>query len=310
VGVYRRPWNYAERNARRFVLLSPQSSIITNFSAASIAFNALAWDITGIALQGQGTASNAPIRRVGVYRKRWNYAERNAIVDIIWVEQAAGTTVTFSKPALSLNARAWTVTNASPVSFTTAHLSLVSQQWIVGTAPTVNFTRATISFSSKVFSLALTPGVELSRATLAFNSRQWVLSGAGNVIPIGNSPATFTLASLPFAINPGEGTVEVLTTHIVFVPRQWLVTTIQPEYALVSVQAYRNGHYGGLYRFEGDIFNVTSPFEYSPYWMTLLSTPPSSWIPFMPTYTPATDLRIYKPLRTEDIDQWVDEGIR
>lgn len=47
--------------------------------------------------------------------------------------------------------------------------------------------------------------------------------------------------------------------------------------ATVTVRATRPGVFGGYYRATGDEFDITSPYQYSPYWMDLVDTPPTDW---------------------------------
>lgn len=78
----------------------------------------------------------------------------------------------------------------------------------------------------------------------------------------------------------------------------------------VLVRAYRRGHFGGLYRYVGDEFYVNDPYEYSPYWMTLVDTPPADWLDDLPVYVPYIDRYIYRPMTQEEAIAWTSDGVR
>lgn len=47
--------------------------------------------------------------------------------------------------------------------------------------------------------------------------------------------------------------------------------------ASVTVRATRPGFVGGYFKNVGDEFEITSPYQYSPYWMDLIDVPPGDW---------------------------------
>ena len=84
-------------------------------------------------------------------------------------------------------------------------------------------------------------------------------------------PAGIVLSQFPLAgadVDPG----------IVFL----LVTGLTP--ASVTVIAYAAGYFANTYQNIGDSFEITSAAQYSPYWMILVDTPPTDWLPYMATF--------------------------
>jgi hypothetical protein len=76
-----------------------------------------------------------------------------------------------------------------------------------------------------------------------------------------------------------------------------------------TVRAYRAGHYGGLYRYEGDVFVIAHPEDFSAYWMTIVSAP-DEWLPYLPGYVAAIDRSLFFPLTNTNADDWYVDGVR
>jgi hypothetical protein len=64
--------------------------------------------------------------------------------------------------------------------------------------------------------------------------------------------------------------------------------------ASVTVRAFRVMFFGGVIRDIGTTFQITSPYQFTPYGMVLVSTPPSDWTPLMEAYVETTDNNIIR----------------
>jgi len=62
--------------------------------------------------------------------------------------------------------------------------------------------------------------------------------------------------------------------------------------ANVTVRAFRVVFFGGQLRMIGDTFIITTPYQFTPYGMVLVSTPPADWAPLMEAYSKAVDYNI------------------
>jgi hypothetical protein len=259
VGVFRKRWDYAERYNHSFV----QFPNTLTFSAATINFVAQPFSISAAEAPNQGSHSRAPERRVGVYRRHWNYAERGAVLEITWVEQEAFTAV--------------------------------------------NLTRATISFQAKPWTFIISPPVELRAASLTFVPKPWTLSGGGTVVNVRQASLLFT--SQPWEINPGQNTVNLTAALLSIQPQPFDIVFAPPSIATVAVRAFKTGFFGGQLREVGAVFNITSPFQFSPYWMTLVGSPPDDWLPFLEMDAKPSVVRdiIKVPTEAEAV-AWVDTG--
>jgi hypothetical protein len=77
-----------------------------------------------------------------------------------------------------------------------------------------------------------------------------------------------------------------------------------PVPVVIRVQAYQEGFFGGYQRKVGDIFELLAPEEYSPYWMTLLDTPPFEWTHLLEDFDPEVERMILKqPTKTSNIPE-------
>lgn len=73
-----------------------------------------------------------------------------------------------------------------------------------------------------------------------------------------------------------------------------------PAATPIEVIAVRAGYFGGEYREVGEVFDITLPQHYSPFWMQFRENPPTGWTSFLRSYTVASDiLRLRWPGRDE-----------
>ena len=78
-------------------------------------------------------------------------------------------------------------------------------------------------------------------------------------------------------------------------PLQLVVLTVSqgaPVTAHIRVTAFRTGYFDAQLRVKGDTFELTAPQQYSPYWMTLLDTPPAEWLPFLQVFSAYVDREV------------------
>lgn len=97
-----------------------------------------------------------------------------------------------------------------------------------------------------------------------------------------NAFAIVVSDSLPFnqviSQSPAPGTlVDPFTTVTIIVSLGDVVPG--PSEVSVLVRAFQNGFFGGLYRYRDDTFYLSTPEQYSPYWMEFIDTPPVDWTP-------------------------------
>ncbi len=59
--------------------------------------------------------------------------------------------------------------------------------------------------------------------------------------------------------------------------------------ANVTVRLFRVMYLGGAIRDIGSTYVITTPFQFTPYGMTLVSTPPTDWNALMEAYNESTD---------------------
>lgn len=80
-----------------------------------------------------------------------------------------------------------------------------------------------------------------------------------------------------------------------------------PTVAPVMVRAYKPGYFAANLRFEGDLITITSPLQFSPYWMTMVGTPPADWLPYLENVAePKVEREIIKVPTSAQAQEWVD----
>lgn len=149
--VYRRPFDYAQ-HYQRFYL--PKTEGVT-FVSASFTFNAPAFVVTGTPSGFAGAASIAHRPRIGVYRKSWNYAERNALVEITWIEQAATSLVDIAAAHFTFVAPPFNFLAAPPVSFKPQSFTWTVPRWAIsGATNVVPFNPTAFLFSANSWTIS------------------------------------------------------------------------------------------------------------------------------------------------------------
>lgn len=78
--------------------------------------------------------------------------------------------------------------------------------------------------------------------------------------------------------------------------------------ASVTVRAFKRGFFGGYIREIGSTFSITTPYEYTPYWMTLVGTPPPDWLPLLEGYSEAVVRSIINIPTPEEATHWTASG--
>jgi hypothetical protein len=81
-----------------------------------------------------------------------------------------------------------------------------------------------------------------------------------------------------------------------------------PAAVSVRVRATKPGYFDGDLRVSGETLRITSPVQFSPYWMTLIDALPASWQPFFENATDPKIVRAIIKTPTEaEANGWVDE---
>jgi len=62
-----------------------------------------------------------------------------------------------------------------------------------------------------------------------------------------------------------------------------------PSIASITVRAFKVGQFANIYRNINDTFVITDPYQYSPYWMAFVDTPPSDWVPYLSPFVELYD---------------------
>lgn len=101
------------------------------------------------------------------------------------------------------------------------------------------------------------------------------------------------------AINRPVTGQDVLSVNVQLFPPSSAYTP-----ASVTVEAFRVGFYGGLYRYVGDRFQIVTPYEWSPYWMSAVDTPPANWLPLFAGYNVEVDHNILFPTTDTEAAAW------
>lgn len=73
-----------------------------------------------------------------------------------------------------------------------------------------------------------------------------------------------------------------------------------PSAATITVRAFALGYIYDQFRNIGDTFSITDPYQYSPYWMTFVDSPPADWLPFLSVFDAYIDremLEFGRPLQ-------------
>lgn len=78
--------------------------------------------------------------------------------------------------------------------------------------------------------------------------------------------------------------------------------------ANVLATAFRRGYFGGVIIEVGDSVTLTTPYQYTPYWMTLVGAPPDDWVPLLEVYSQAIDDNILRPVVSSDVTAWINTG--
>lgn len=76
----------------------------------------------------------------------------------------------------------------------------------------------------------------------------------------------------------------------------------------VLVRAVRRGYFDGL-RSVGTTFCITTPYQYSPYWMAVMSGLPDDWAPFMRDFNAEVNREILRPVTPSEVTRWITTGL-
>lgn len=76
----------------------------------------------------------------------------------------------------------------------------------------------------------------------------------------------------------------------------------------VLVRALRRGYFGDRLREAGTTFYITTPYQYSPYWMAVMSGLPDDWAPFMRNFNAEVNREILRPVTPREVTRWVTTG--
>lgn len=68
-----------------------------------------------------------------------------------------------------------------------------------------------------------------------------------------------------------------------------------------TARATRAGYFAGKFVPKGATVTLTSPFQFSPYWMEAVGSFPTTWAPFVETFNASLDLSILRPLTPTDV---------
>jgi hypothetical protein len=101
---------------------------------------------------------------------------------------------------------------------------------------------------------------------------------------VGNIPVTVTVNGVAVAVIVSAGLIE---SHVE-------VLGASPFRIPVRVRAYRAGYIYDVYRNVGDIFSITLPSEYNPYFMIFMDQPPFIWLPFIGAYDREIDNQVIR----------------
>lgn len=153
----------------------------------------------------------------------------------------------------------------------------------------------TLSFAAT----AVTGGETLiaGATTLSFSAVGQLASGL-----IGSTSITFT----PSAAITGLAAIQGATGLSFAVGPAALVVYTPAD---VLVRATRRGWFGGRWREAGTTFYLTTPYEYSPYWMAVMSGLPDDWPPFMRNFNAAVNREILRPTTPAEVAHWLETGI-
>lgn len=82
------------------------------------------------------------------------------------------------------------------------------------------------------------------------------------------------------------------------------------EYTTVAilVRAFKRGFFGGYLREVGDTFSITTPYQFTPYWMTMIGMPPADWLPYLEGYSDEVARRIITIPTAPEALEWTESG--
>lgn len=126
-------------------------------------------------------------------------------------------------------------------------------------------------------------GLSLDAASALLDEQFFILGVSGYVITELYDPGT-VLAQDP----PADTEVDRFSTISL------TLAQAVPVPVVVRVQAYQEGFFAGFQRRVGDVFELLAPEEYSPYWMTLIDTPPFEWTHLLEDFDPQVERLIVK----------------
>lgn len=165
--VYRRPFDYELRN--RIRRIQPLRQFGYDYGT-SLTLTTPQWAVTGAAGADANTGGGTHnVRRIGVFRKRWNYEERARRVEQYWFEVDPSQTIDWETVTLTLQTPQWVVstTNDFLVTFTTATLTLTTPQWSIAGARVVDFNPLSLSFTTPSWEINATAfGPEAASVTV------------------------------------------------------------------------------------------------------------------------------------------------
>lgn len=146
-------------------------------------------------------------------------------------------------------------------------------------------------------------------------------SGAQN-IPLPTLSYSYTLLAPAVQVS-GAQSVTLPTLAYVYdlvapqVPQAVLLPTLAYSYTLVApvvasdpvvgpcrVRAYRRGYFAGRQREVNDEFSITTPYEFSPYWMDFVDAIPATWTPFIRGYVQSIDDGVQRAVDSREAAQW------
>lgn len=145
-----------------------------------------------------------------------------------------------------------------------------------------------------------------------FRQAEWQTLKTRMPIPLVNDPPNLPLKTLfvpslilPFSLKEWPQQYRVKLRADI----QWTNSLLPrgiggiPPYtqATVSVTAFRRGYFGGVVIEPGRSFSITSPFQFTPYWMTLVGSVPDDWNALMEVFDSEIDRAVIRRQTVSDV---------
>lgn len=117
----------------------------------------------------------------------------------------------------------------------------------------------------------------------------------------GNQSITVPVAAYSFApVTPSlDSYIPVATVAYAFTPVAPTGTTYTPQPC--RVRAFRAGYLYERHRKFGETFDIFSPLDYGPYWLSFVQSPPADWLPFLDVYVLSVDIQRVRPLEQQEV---------